>query len=211
MPSPDPALQHLVPRHSKSLTSRGPLGPLDLDPIQRLPQTALRPSGIPGQNDRRYGNAQAAWRPGLPATRTPRGPLSPEGRSGRAVRHGARLGPCQGGYGGGVPPWTCPRGMSRGVPHHPTPPCHGPRRARAVPHPQNGPLGSMASRGARSTGNTGNTGNTGYTGIQGIPGIREYGNTGNTGNTGIPGIPGIPGYPCIPGIPGIPGIQGITV
>ena len=80
---------HLHLRHSKSLTSQAPLGGLALVPIQRLPRIALRRSGLPGQNDRRYSNRRAASRPGPCATRQPARPLSPEGHSVR-ISAGAR-------------------------------------------------------------------------------------------------------------------------
>ena len=115
----DPALPHLQLNSSKSLTSRPAQAGLDLDPIQRLSQMAWRPSGLPGQNDRRYRNGRAAWRPGPHATRSPARPLSPEGRSGSP---GVR-----------VSVYPVVGGWVRGVPHHPTPPTHP--RVHRSPHP----------------------------------------------------------------------------
>ena len=108
-------------------------------------------------------------------------------------------------YGWGVPPWTCPRGMSRGV-HHPVP--HHPTTGY-TPHPADGArtgLWAQRPRGARGyPGIPGILGNTReYTGIHGNTGYaciaREY--TGIHGNTGIPGTHGIPGNTGIPGIHG---------
>ena len=190
---------------------------------------------LPGQNDRRYRNPRAAWPSGPCSTRSPRGPLSPEARYGAARGAAAGLSVYGvGWYGGGVPPWTCPWGMSRGVP----PPVHPtPYTAEAVSSParprRNGPLGSTASRGARCWENTGIHGNTreytrirGYTGIHGntreytgIHGIiREYtglyGNTRNTRDyteyTEYTGIHGIPDYTGIHGNTRNTGLHGNT-
>ena len=59
--------------------------------------------------------------PCIPVHRAPREALNPEARSwpSRGDRRPALL--TGGGCGGGVPPWTCPRGMSRGY-TTPTPP-----------------------------------------------------------------------------------------
>ena len=167
-----PWLAHLVPRHSKSLTSRPARGGPDLDPIQRLPRTAQGRSGTPGQNDRRYGNQRRASALRPSSTRTPRGPLSPEARS--CAARGA-AGWCRTGC--TRVPVGMPRGVPRGyTPGHATVTLVHPRTAPPPPHRalrKNGPLGSMASRGAPLREHNGNTRE--YTGIHGI-----LSNNGNT-------------------------------
>ena len=172
--SPDPALPHLGSRHSKSLTSRPPLGGLDLDPIQRLVRIGLGPIRTPGRNDRRYGNRPAALRPDPIPTRSPRGPLSSEARScaargaGGCGVHRSVYGMVVVGYPGHVP--HPPHGGG-GVHDQGTPP--PPCRTRTGVHPtpgtprraRNGPLGSKASRGAPLQGIHGNTRE--HTGIPG--------------------------------------------
>ena len=123
--SPDPVLPHHLLRHSKSLTSSPARAGLALDPIQRLLQTRQGRVWLPGQNDRRYGNARVALPPWLHATRTPRGPLSPEARY-CAARGGGGGGVHRSMYGrvgtqGGVPPWV-PHHAVQGPGYTPTPP-----------------------------------------------------------------------------------------
>ena len=179
--TPDPAptvagsgYPHHQLRHSKSLTSRGPRALWALDPIQRLPWIPLEGIQVPGRNDRRYGNAMAAWRPWLLPTRIPRGLLSPEARS-CAARGGGGGGVHRSVYGRVVYPGGVPPG-------YPTMPVHGPgyTPTLAPRAPQEWASGLNGPRGARRMREY--TGIPGIHGNTGIPGIH-----GNTGNTRDPG------------------------
>ena len=194
-------LAHPYLKRSKSLTSSPPRAGFDLDPIQRLARMALRPSGQPGQNDRRYGNSRASMALRAIPTRYPRGPLSPEARScaGRCTRGVVypMVSTVAGWCTPGVYPWGTHHATVLPMGYTPSPGYPAPRK--------NGPLGSMASRGAGLQGIHGNnreytgiTGNTGYTGnnreyrvyreYQEYREYREY-----PGIQGIQGIHGIPG------------------